>query len=127
MRFDDATKNTATVIAVNSGAFTGAAIDVSNYSHSIITLVLDSGAGEDLTASIEDSDDGSSFAATAVPSISVGASSGLVVQTFHLDTINVRRYIRLVTAGNSPATVFGAACWLMNNAQSLATPPNVKL
>jgi len=127
MRFDDATKNTATVIAVNSAAFTGSAIDLANYSHAIITLVMDSGAGEDLTASIEDSDDGSSFEATAVPSISVGESSGLIVRTFHLDTMNLRRYIRLATTGDSPATVYGAACWLMNNAQSLATAPSIKL
>jgi len=129
MRFDDATKNTATVLAVNqdSDPFTSAGVDVSNYSHAIVTVLVDTQVGEDILLTIEDSADNSSFAATGASTIAVGASSGLTAKTFHLDTMSVRRYIRLAAQnnGNTMAKIWGAAVWLMNNSQSLATAPNV--
>ena len=129
MRFDDATKNTATVLAVNqdSDPFTSAGVDVSNYSHAIVTVLVDTQSGEDILLTIEDSADNSSFAATGASTIAVGASSGLTAKTFHLDTMSVRRYIRLAAQnnGNTMAKIWGAAVWLMNNSQSLATAPNV--
>jgi urease accessory protein UreH len=129
MRFDDATKNTATVLAVNqdSDPFTSAGVDVSNYSHAIVTVLVDTQVGEDILLTIEDSADNSSFAATGASTIAVGASSGLTAKTFHLDTMSVRRYIRLAAQnnGNTMAKIWGAAVWLMNNSQSLATAPTV--
>ena len=129
MRFDDATKNTATVLAVNqdSDPFTSAGVDVSNYSHAIVTVLVDTQVGENILLTIEDSADNSSFAATGASTIAVGASSGLTAKTFHLDTMSVRRYIRLAAQnnGNTMAKIWGAAVWLMNNSQSLATAPNV--
>jgi len=131
MRFDDATKNTATVLAVNqdSDPFTSAGVDVSNYSHAIVTVLVDTQVGESILLTIEDSADNSSFAATGASTIAVGASSGLTAKTFHLDTmrVRVRRYIRLAAQNNggTMAKVWGAAVWLMNNSQSLATAPTV--
>lgn len=129
MRFDDATKNTATVLAVNqdSDPFTSSGVDVSNYSHAIVTVLVDTQVGEDILLTIEDSADNSSFAATGASTIAVGASSGLTAKTFHLDTMSVRRYIRLTAQnnGNTMAKIWGAAVWLMNNSQSLATAPTV--
>jgi hypothetical protein len=131
MRFDDATKNTAIVLAVNEDAdpFTSSAVDMSNYSHAIVTVVLDTQVGEDILLTIEDSSDNSSFAATGAASIAVGESSGLTSKTFHIDSINVRRYLRLSAQnnGNTMAKIWGAAVWLMNNQQSLATAPTIKV
>jgi urease accessory protein UreH len=131
MRFDDSTKNTATVLAVNQDAdpFSSSGVDVANYSHAIITVVLDTQAGEDILLTIEDSSDNSSFEATGASTIAVGANSGLVCKTFHIDTMNVRRYLRLKAQNNggTMAKVWGAAVWLMNNAQTLATAPTVKV
>ena len=129
MRFDDATKNTATVLAVNqdSDPFTSAGVDVSNYSHAIVTVLVDTQSGEDILLTIEDSADNSSFAATGASTIAINEGSGLTAKTFHLDTMSVRRYIRLAAQnnGNTMAKIWGAAVWLMNNSQSLATAPNV--
>ena len=131
MRFDDATKNTATVLAVNqdSDPFTSAGVDVSNYSHAIVTVLVDTQVGENILLTIEDSADNSSFAATGASTIAVDASSGLTAKTFHLDTMSVRRYVRLTAqnngGGSTMAKIWGAAVWLMNNSQSLATAPTV--
>lgn len=129
MRFDDATKNTATVLAVNqdSDPFTSAGVDVSNYSHAIVTVLVDTQSGEDILLTIEDSADNSSFAATGANTIAINEGSGLTAKTFHLDTMSVRRYIRLTAQnnGNTMAKIWGAAVWLMNNSQSLATAPTV--
>lgn len=127
MNFDDATRNTILFLrsSENASDWQTAGVSFSNFSHIVFFVSLDTGVGEGVTLSIEDSADDSSYAATSVPSIVVGASSGPIVKTFHLDSMALRRYVRLSVTG-STTMVWGVGAFLMNNAQSLGTAPTVK-
>lgn len=128
MRLDDARRNELIGLAANesSSPFTSAAVNLANYSHCLIYGQTNTGAGDTITLEIEDSADGTTFAATACPSIVIGESSGLVAKYFHINAGSVRQYIRLKSTLTGSAVLRGAGAVLMNNSQSAATAPDVE-
>lgn len=126
MNFDEARTNTWGCFGVtqSSSPFTSAALGLAGFSYALIYATANTGAGETITLEIEDSEDGSTFAATACPSISIPESSGLVAKSFHIRGESVRAYIRLKATLAGGAVLHGAGYMLSNNHQSASTAPD---
>jgi hypothetical protein len=134
MNFSDGTRDDVKTLLVNyyadDGATDTASVDVSNFSHVVLVITGDTVTGFDLEQgehmnfTVEDSDDNSTFATVAgIGEITYGNDIDEELMTIHIDTLNVRRYLR-VHINQNRAKYWAIVAFRMNNAQSLATSPN---
>lgn len=144
MNYSDGTRDDVQTLLVNYyaglGATNTASVDVANFSHVVLVITGDTqngsayddppgggGDGDPMSFTVEDSDDNSTFATVSgIGTQSYGSGLDEELMTIHIDTLNVRRYLRV--AINGTLTKYWAIiAFRMNNAQSLATSPTGSL